>query len=65
MNLRTPNRTIRLLAAALAAVAVTACSAAGDTVAEAEEPPTPSVEVEPARQGFTYSCQRLGSGSYC
>jgi hypothetical protein len=65
MNLHLPTRTIRLLSAALAAVAVTACSAAGDTAAEAEEPATTSVEVEPARPGFTYDCQRLRSGSYC
>jgi energy-converting hydrogenase Eha subunit F len=66
MYLHRPTRTIRLVAAALAVVAVSACSPE-DTAAEArtERGPAPSVELESDRPAATYDCQRVRSGSYC
>jgi PBP1b-binding outer membrane lipoprotein LpoB len=64
MNEHLSTRTLRLLSAALAAVALTACST-GDTAAEAEEPPSPEVQTESAEQRSSYDCQRVATGSYC
>jgi hypothetical protein len=66
MNPYRPTRTIRLVTAALAVLAVTGCSP-DDTGAEAlqERAPTPVVDVESSSSGATYDCQRVRAGSYC
>jgi hypothetical protein len=66
MNLHRPTLTIRLVAAALAVAAVSACSP-DDSPAEAlTDPASVRVVERPSDSpGATYDCQRVRSGSYC